>query len=100
MKVRLVQGSSNLCFELVDDVTGVSLEFIQSDWEYPHLARMFGWSPCECRATDGTVDCDHKTASEMISEAYDHLSNSDGEVIDTDDYEKREEHDASSRSRH
>ncbi len=35
---------------------------IQTDFDFPGVASTFGWSPCSCGATDGTVDCDHKTA--------------------------------------
>ena len=32
--------------------------YVQTDWDYPRLAELFGWSPC-CGSggTDGTVDC-------------------------------------------
>lgn len=82
MRVRLNQCSPNFCFELIDVETGESVEFVQSDWDYPGLASMFGYVPCDCGATDGTVDCVHKTASEMISEAYDWLADHDGEETD------------------
>lgn len=48
---------------------------IQSDWEYPSIAMAFGWSPCcrcsrSCRgATDGTIDCARRKASEHIAQA-------------------------------
>lgn len=60
--------------------------FVQTDWDYPALASRFGYVPCECGATDGTVDCPHKTASAMIAEAYDHLAAHDGAVISCSDY--------------
>jgi hypothetical protein len=46
---------------------------IQSDWDFPGTAAEFGFTPCECGATDGTVDCSHKTATAMMSAAYDYL---------------------------
>lgn len=46
---------------------------IQSDWDYPGVASALGFVPCECGATDGTIDCPHKTAAEMIGAAYDYL---------------------------
>ena len=52
---------------------------IQTDWDFPGVASRCGYVPCECGATDGTVDCPHKTASAMISEAYDFLRERDGE---------------------
>lgn len=51
------------------DVDEARTILVQSDWDFPGLARMFGWVACPCGATDGTVDCDHRTASEMIQEA-------------------------------
>lgn len=52
---------------------------IQSDWDYPGVASRTGFVPCSCGATDGTVDCPHRTASDMISAAYDWLRDRDGE---------------------
>jgi len=46
---------------------------IQTDWDFPGVASRTGWSPCWCGKTDGTIDCEHKTAIAMISEAYEHL---------------------------
>lgn len=43
---------------------------IQTDYDYPGIASSFGWVPCDqCHDTDGTVDCTHKTASDMICDA-------------------------------
>jgi hypothetical protein len=55
--------------------------FIQSDWDYPGTASNLGFVPCECGETDGTVDCAHHTATEMISAAYDFLCEHDGETF-------------------
>ena len=55
---------------------------VQTDWDFPGLASTFGWSPCSCGATDGTVDCAHKTADEMIAAARDFLT---AHVSDTAD---------------
>lgn len=51
----------------------------QQDWDWPSLARMFGWAPCH-DVTDGTVDCSicGKTASTMIAEASEWLDDHDG----------------------
>ena len=46
---------------------------IQTDWDFPGVATHIGFEPCECGATDGTIDCEHRTAAEMISAAYDFL---------------------------
>jgi hypothetical protein len=79
-KVRLEGGESGT-FLLIDEDSGKDI-LIQSDWDFPGLASSFGWTPCKkCRATDGTVDCAHRTASEMISEAYDFLVEHEGRSI-------------------
>ncbi len=46
--------------------------YIQTDQDYPGVASTFGWVPCEC-GTDGTVDCEHKTADNMIQSAQEYL---------------------------
>jgi hypothetical protein len=84
MKVHLIQGpegSPNFCFGLYDANEGC-VEFIQTDWDYPGLASRLGFVPCGCGATDGTVDCDHKTATQMISEAFDFLAGNAGKTFD------------------
>lgn len=49
--------------------------FVQRDVEFPCMAALLGFVPCtECRDTDGTVDCDHHTAIDMIVAASDFLS--------------------------
>lgn len=60
---------------------------IQTDWDYPGVASTFGWTPCkECRETDGTVDCAHHTASEMISSAREWLDDHIGKTVDDPGY--------------
>lgn len=54
---------------------------IQSDWEFPSAAIAFGWSPCFCGYTDGTVDCNHKTTIQMIWEAFDFLDQNVGKIV-------------------
>lgn len=85
--IRLIQapsGSPNFCFELIDAETGDSLHFVHSDWDYAGLASTLGWRPCPCGRTDGTVDCPKcgLTVSEMLSEAFDFLTERDGETFD------------------
>lgn len=83
MKVKLIQGpegAPNFCFGLYEH--GECVEFVQSDWDYAPLASRLGWVPCECGHTDGTVDCEHRTASEMLASAYDYLAEHDGEKFD------------------
>lgn len=41
----------------------------QSDWDFPFIAGLLGYVPCDCGLTDGTVDCEHKTATDMILSA-------------------------------
>jgi hypothetical protein len=77
------EGSPNFCFGLYAD-DGECLEFVQSDWEYPSLASRFGFVPCECGCTDGTVDCEHKTVSQILSEAFDFLAARDGETTESE----------------
>ncbi len=53
---------------------------IGTDWDYPGVAGSIGWQPChDC--TDGTVDCRicGKSASDLISDAYDYLEAHEGE---------------------
>jgi hypothetical protein len=88
-KLRLEQGpegAPNFCFGLYDADTGECAVFVQSDWDYPGLASSFGFVPCECGRTDGTIDCPHKRASDMIAAAFDFLAEHDGEVIESADY--------------
>ncbi len=48
---------------------------VQSDWDFPGTATSWGFAPCEDDScgTDGTVDCAHHSASDMISAAFDFL---------------------------
>lgn len=42
---------------------------IQSDWDYPAVARTFGWTPaCDC-GTDGTVACPKCSVDEHLASA-------------------------------
>jgi hypothetical protein len=59
---------------------------IQTDWDFPGVASTFGWSPCECGRTDGTVDCPHRAASAMIAEAAQYLDDHVGESVDDPGY--------------
>lgn len=65
-------------FNVRDTETNKTLNF-QIDWDYPRLADSFGAHVvCDCGATDGTVDCPHKTASKMIEDGVNWLSKNDG----------------------
>ena len=70
-----------------DPYDDASTLFIQTDWDYPGVASSMGLPPCHCGATDGTIDCEHKTASEMIATAYNFIVEHAGEPFDTlDEY--------------
>jgi len=84
MKVYLDYGQFGF-FEIVAE-NGRSI-LVQTDWDYPGLAMNFGWVPCpECGFTDGTVDCKHRRASEMIAEAADYLDDHIGESFEDPGY--------------
>jgi hypothetical protein len=59
---------------------------VQIDSDLPLLAATFGWSPCFCGATDGTIDCEHRTAHEMIADAREFLRTHSGDVTDDPGY--------------
>jgi hypothetical protein len=52
---------------------------IQTDWDYPGVASSMGFVPCDCGRTDGTIDCEHRTAAEMIGAALEYLEAHEGE---------------------
>lgn len=83
MKATLEDGDFG-CYLLVAE-DGRDLLF-QTDWDFPGLASMFGFVACECGKTDGTISCQHKTASQMISEAREFLDDHIGDEIDASDY--------------
>ena len=86
MKIYLDANPSNApgCFR-IESADGRDV-LIQTDWEYPKTASYFGYCPCDCGATDGTVDCAHKTASEMIGEAAQFIIDNDGAEADDPGY--------------
>ena len=59
---------------------------IQADWDFPGVASTFGWVPCECGHTDGTVACAHKTASRMIVDAAEYLEDHVGDCVEDPGY--------------
>lgn len=60
---------------------------VDTDWDYPGLASSLGYVPCpDCGDTDGTVDCAHRTADEMITAAADFLKEHLGEVFEDPGY--------------
>lgn len=70
MRIRLERGPAGSYLVRADN--GASL-LVQVDWDFPGLASAFGWVPCFCGDTDGTIDCPHRTATDMICEARDYL---------------------------
>jgi len=79
--IRLEEGQFGWDFLIVDVLTGEST-LIQTDWDYPSVATLFGWTPCH-KETDGTIDCPicGKTAHEMIADAHDYLYYNVGNVV-------------------
>lgn len=70
--------SVQIGYTVTDTDTGKSI-YYQSDWDYPRLVADFGGCvTCECGETDGTVDCPHTTASDMITAADNWLFDNDG----------------------
>ena len=84
MKITLESGNFGFGYLLAADDRRDIL--IQTDWDYPGVASTFGWVPCECGETDGTVDCPHKTASQMISEAAEYLDEHIGNTVEDPGY--------------
>ncbi len=83
-KTMTLEGGVCGTFVLVAS-SGKSL-FVQSDWDFPGVAQAFGWSPCSCRRTDGTIDCEHESATEMIAEAAAFLSSRVGDTVEDPGY--------------
>lgn len=75
MKITLREGDFGTFLLAAED--GRDL-FVQANWDYPGLASTFGWSPCLCGETDGTIDCPHRTAGDMIADALARLRDNNG----------------------
>lgn len=84
--LRLEKHHRGLYFLLVDVNDGSRSVIIQTDWDYPGVASNFGFVACECGETDGTVDCPHHTARDMISRAYTYLCEHEGKTIEDPGY--------------
>ena len=54
MQITLEEGRDGTY--LVRAETGETL-LIQFDWDFAGLAIAFGWQPCFCGRTDGTINC-------------------------------------------
>jgi len=83
-KILIEREHCSFLITLLDENKEPSI-LVQTDWEYPAFASDLGWSPCDCGDTDGTVDCKHKTASQMICEAKQVLLDACGTVVEVDD---------------
>ena len=83
MKIKLFDEPYAYCLVVAKD--GRSF-FVQSDWDCPGIASAFGWIPCKCGHTDGTVNCEHRTATEMISEAIDYIQKHIGKSVEDPGY--------------
>lgn len=59
---------------------------IQSDTDVAGVAQAFGWMPCHCGATDGTIDCQHRTDVQMIAEAKRYLDEHLGAAVEDPGY--------------
>lgn len=92
MKVRLVEVSGGFLIVPVHTNGRTDKEreevFIQSDYDFPGIASGLGeFKPChECDLTDGTIDCEHKTVDDMISEARKFLSEHAGKIFSDPGY--------------
>jgi hypothetical protein len=83
MKIVLHEGDVHTF--LIVAASGRSI-LAQSDWEFPGLATTFGWTPCPCGTTDGTIDCEHRTVGDMIADAQDFLRAHAGDTVDDPGY--------------
>ena len=78
MRITLEEG--NFGWDYVLRAENGETILIQTDWDYPGTASSFGWKPCHCGFTDGTIDCEHRKTSDMIVEAADYLDNHIGDM--------------------
>ena len=83
MKITLSRGDFGTYLLVAEDGQDI---LIQTDFDFPGIASTFGWTPCECGSTDGTVDCAHRKASDMIAEAQAFLDDHIGDQADDPGY--------------
>ena len=76
-------------YTIIDIHTGQDI-LVQLDWDFSGIASTFGWIACECGETDGTIDCHHKTATEMIDSARDYLDDHIGDRAEDPGYFENE----------
>ncbi len=58
----------------------------QSDWDFPFIASLLGYVPCDCGLTDGTVDCEHQTAADMVLSAANFLDERLGKTFSSNKF--------------
>ena len=83
-KIMLERGDFGNYQILGEEESHVML--IQSEMDFPGIASTFGWIPCECGETDGTVDCKHRKVADMICEAIEYLDNHIQMMVDDPGY--------------
>ncbi|MGE0533460.1 MAG: hypothetical protein AB7O68_00695 [Pirellulales bacterium] len=83
--MRIVVERGPVSSYVVQADNGANL-LVQVDWDMPGLASAFGWVACFCGETDGTVDCPHRKAREMISSAREYLDQHVGESAEDPGY--------------
>ena len=83
--MNITLRKSYMGFEIEPEDGGETV-LVQTDWDFPGTADTFGWQACDCGFTDGTVDCEHRTASDMITEAYDYLMEHIGDTTEDPGY--------------
>ena len=80
--VKSHQDDKNIWYLICEDLD-LSLS-ITEDIGLMELAKLYGWTACECGLTDGTTACNHKTSAKMLHEAKQVLSTNVGWEVDLD----------------
>jgi hypothetical protein len=102
MRIKLMRDSAfaPCCYIIVreradgtfDARDEASTLLIQTDWDYPSVARSFGWGmtseACDHSATDGTINCPEcgLTAEDFITAASHWLAENVGAVAEDPGY--------------
>lgn len=81
MKLTLQGPDDEGCFFLADD-QGRDWRLVARYKDHAFGAALFGWEACEECETDGTADCPHRTAKEMLAEAREVLLDHIGDDIE------------------
>ena len=84
MKITIERAQYGLWLIRAEDGRDI---LVQADWDFPALAQDFGYVSCtQCRETDGTIDCAHRTVGEMIADAGEFLNESVGLWVEDPGY--------------